>query len=148
MGCVTSTAYAILINGEATKKFQSSRGLRQGCSLSPLLFILCDGRTQPFTKKIKQMEYLSGIKVSRLIKVLHLLFMDDILIMSKASVTEWVEINNILCVFCRASGLVINVQKYAFLHSEVHQETLTVLKELYLYSFKDLSEGLDTWGIF
>jgi hypothetical protein len=30
MGCVASTTYAILINGEATKFFNSGRGLRQG----------------------------------------------------------------------------------------------------------------------
>jgi hypothetical protein len=32
---------------------------------------------------------LTGIKVSRLIMILHLLFVDDIIIMSKASLDEW-----------------------------------------------------------
>jgi hypothetical protein len=31
---------------------------------------------------------LTGIKVSRLIKILHILFVDDVLIMSKASLDE------------------------------------------------------------
>jgi hypothetical protein len=40
MRCVVSSYYFVLINGEATNFFKSSRGLRQGCPLLLLLFIL------------------------------------------------------------------------------------------------------------
>jgi hypothetical protein len=91
---------------------------------------------------------LIGINVSILIKVLHLLFVDDILIMSKATIAEWEKIQNILYVFCRASGLVINAQKYAFLHYGVPPKTLTVLKDYFHYSFKDLSASFIYLGYF
>jgi hypothetical protein len=68
--------------------------------------------------------------------------------MSKADVTEWMEISNILSVFCRVSGLRINVQKSAFLHSRVQQETLEELKELFQFDYKYLSEGFKYLGFF
>jgi hypothetical protein len=88
MGCVSSTYYAILINGEATNFFQSGKGLRRGCSLSPLMFILLMEGLSLSLKKGQAKGKLMGIKVSRIIKILHLLFVDDILIMSKASIIE------------------------------------------------------------
>ena len=79
--------------------FKSGRGLRQGCLLSPLLFILVMEGLSLLLKKGQEEGKLSRVKVSRLVKILHLFFVDDVLIMKNASVEEWLEIKIYIIIF-------------------------------------------------
>jgi hypothetical protein len=89
MGCVVSTYYFVLINGEAIDFFKSGRGLRQGCPLSPLLFILVMEGLSLLLKESEREGKLTSIKVSRSIKILHILFVDDVIIMKGDTMHEW-----------------------------------------------------------
>jgi hypothetical protein len=103
MSCVTTISYAVLVNGEPSDFFQRGKGLRQGCPLSPLLFILVMEGLSILLKKEKEAGKLSGIKVARITNILHLLFVDDVLILSRASVAEWKVIAGLLKTFLNAS---------------------------------------------
>ena len=148
MGCVASTTYAISINGDTTKFFNSGKELRQGCPLSPLLFNLVMEGLSLSLKKIQSEGKMYGIKVSRMFKILHLLFVDDVLIMSKTSFSEWQEIHTLLNALCGAFGLEINANKSTFLHFGVQHDFLDNLNSLFQFSFLSLSIGFKYLGFY
>jgi hypothetical protein len=39
--CISSLTFSVIINGQSFAKFSSTRGIRQGCPLSPYLFVFC-----------------------------------------------------------------------------------------------------------
>jgi len=85
MSCVTSENFTVLINGETSPFFHYGRGLRKGCPLSPLLFILIMEGIILLIKKGQAEGKLIGVKVSRIVKILHLFFVDGVLIMKNDS---------------------------------------------------------------
>jgi hypothetical protein len=77
-----------------TDWIMSEKGLRQGFPLSPCLFILImEGLTLMFKKSISK-EEISGIKVTNFINIVHIMFVDGVLILSKANITEWTTISS------------------------------------------------------
>jgi hypothetical protein len=138
----------VLINGEATKTFHCERGLRQGCPLSPLLFIfILEGLNILLNNKQAE-GHLKGIKIAGLTYILHILFVDDVLILSNANMVEWTTIHSLLISFCDVSGLEINVHKSVFLVSNVHEPLISDLKELFGISSLELSKGFSYLGHF
>ena len=111
MKCVTSVRFFIRVNGELQPYFNPSRGLRQGCPVSPYLFLLC---AEGLTALLKSYGTFidRGIRVSfRAPWVSHLLFADDNLLLFKASVEGAVAVSNLLDKYCSASGQRVNHDK-------------------------------------
>jgi len=77
MGCVNSANFAVLVNGERTRSFKSSWGLRQGCPLSPLLFIFVVKGLSRIIHNARRDGIMKGIKLTHIIGITHLLFVDD-----------------------------------------------------------------------
>lgn len=79
MGCVEPASFTILVNGEPSTFLEDSRRLHQGCPLSPLLFMLIIEGLSGFIKKVASEKRLEGIRVIAVVKITHLLFVDDVL---------------------------------------------------------------------
>ena len=78
--CISTASFSVQVNGDLAGYFQSSRGLRQGCSLSPYLFVLC---MTVLSKKIDSAAAVRACKYHPHCKSLaltHLCFADDLMI--------------------------------------------------------------------
>jgi hypothetical protein len=82
--CISSVRFSVLVNGTPYGFFSSSRGIRQGDPLSPLLFVIV---MEAFSKLFSisvQRGFLSGFSVGSnsngVINISHLLFADDTLV--------------------------------------------------------------------
>eukprot|EP00253_Pinus_taeda_P002838 PITA_02838 len=62
MGCISNVSFVVLINGAASPFFKSQRGLRQGCPLSPLLFLLVAEGLSRLIHKARREEKVKGIE--------------------------------------------------------------------------------------
>lgn len=103
--CISGNWTAPLINGRPSKAFKSTRGLRQGCPLSPFLYILM---AEAFSSKLESMrrrKEIMGIEIIRGSKgINHSLFADDTLLIGGASCIMARRFKNALDLFLQASG--------------------------------------------
>ncbi|XP_023916416.1 uncharacterized protein LOC112028013 [Quercus suber] len=113
--CISTVRFSTLINGSSCGFFESSRGLRKGDPLSPLLFILVMEALGRMLDKAVHDGHMSGFCVGReegiSLAVSHLLFADDTLIFCSADLDQVLFLRIILIWFEAVSGLKINLGK-------------------------------------
>lgn len=78
MMCIKYVHYSILVNQDHVGPIDPSRGLRQGDSLSPYLFLLCAEGLTALIRDAQRKGSLHGVKICRGAPIItHLLFVDD-----------------------------------------------------------------------
>jgi hypothetical protein len=148
MGCVTSANFVVLINGKPTKFFKSTRGLRQGCPLSPLLFLLVvEGLSRAIKEQVRD-KNLEGIHVARGIYITHLMFVDDIILFGNDNFVEWNLYKDLLELFSKATGMAFSPHKSMFLEAGWTTEDLAFLKEILPFDVKSVDAGFKYLGCF
>nr|DAD46191.1 TPA_asm: hypothetical protein HUJ06_004421 [Nelumbo nucifera] len=111
MLCVTIVFYFVAFNGMEVGPIIPGRGLRQGDSLSPYLFILCAKGLFALMYKAEREGLISCCRICRgAPSVSHLLFADDRFFLFKVEERECNAMKNILKVYEEASGQAINFQ--------------------------------------
>ncbi|CAL1355372.1 unnamed protein product [Linum trigynum] len=112
MSCITSASMQIQWNGGLTEPFSPSRGLRQGCPLSPYIFTLCMERLGHLIDAAVEAGEWQPIRLSqRGPKLSHLFFADDLILFSVASMEQVQVISKCLENFGLASGQEISRPK-------------------------------------
>ncbi|GJU53564.1 putative RNA-directed DNA polymerase, eukaryota, reverse transcriptase zinc-binding domain protein [Tanacetum coccineum] len=112
MAGLKSSRASILVNGSPTSEFSLKRGLRQGDPLSPFLFIIVMEGLHIALKDGLTANLFQGVKIgSSEIRLSHLFYADDVIILSEWNQCDMDNIIRILNVFYLASGLKINISK-------------------------------------
>ena len=148
MECLTSVNFAVLVNGNPSSFFTTSRGIWQGCPLSPLLFILVIEGLSLLIEDAKRNGKIKGIKISSHLFLTHLLFVDDVILFGLGTYEEWIAFKVILDTFCEASGMCINLEKSYFLHNDLDAALLGRITGLLPYRFAHLNQGFKYLGYF
>ena len=113
--CISTVKFSILINGSLSDFFGSSRGLRQGDPLSPLLFDIVMEALSRMLDVTASARQFSGFCVGSMagpsLMVSHLLFENDTLIFYDVDPSQIANLRAILARFEGVSGLCINLGK-------------------------------------
>ena len=113
--CITTVRFSVLINGSPAGFFGSSRGLRQGDPLSPLLFLLVMEVLSRLLRRTEEGDFLRGFQASPNARgglhISHLLFADDTILICDASREQLLYIRMVLIFFEAITGLRVNVGK-------------------------------------
>eukprot|EP00253_Pinus_taeda_P011302 PITA_11302 len=146
MGCISNVSFAVLINGAASPFFKSQRGLRQGCPLSPLLFLLVAEGLSRLIHNARRSNKIKGIEVAINLYISHLLFVDDILIFSNGSHNELKELRDIFDLFMKATGMLINSGKSQVCVAGFNRRECTAMTNLFPFHTQSLDSSFKYLG--
>eukprot|EP00253_Pinus_taeda_P012146 PITA_12146 len=129
--CIESLWIAPLINGRPINFFQAQRGIRQGCPLSPFLYILMVDSLSRKLAAEKIVGSLPGLKPSNVATPLnHALFANDSLILGGVSTRIAKAFDNVLRSYCRVTGALINESKRKIYSWNTDQQEITNISKI------------------
>eukprot|EP00253_Pinus_taeda_P017653 PITA_17653 len=129
--CIADPWIAPLVNGRAAGFFKASRGLRQGCPLSPLLFVLqVSVMSFYLDQKLVDQEIL-GLNIARGVKnVNHTLFADDTLLLGVASARSASSFKKVMDDYSEATGNRLNKGKCKIFCWNILTSTLSSISRI------------------
>ena len=120
--CISTPSFSVQVNGELAGYFQSKRGLRQGCSLSPYLFVLCmNVLSQKIDKAVLERKFQFHPKCKNL-SLTHLCFADDLMVFVEGTKESIEGVLSVFDGFAKWSGLSISIEKSTVYMAGIQEE--------------------------
>lgn len=88
MDYITTSSFSVIINKATKGLIRSQRGLRQGCPLSPYLFLIYAEVFSNMLMQAEEKRLIHGLKFDRNLTDSHLLFTSDSLTFTKVSIED------------------------------------------------------------
>lgn len=146
MSCISDVPFSVLLNGSPSPFFSAERGLRQGCPLSPLLFLLVmEGLNRLIAAKHRRGR-IKGIKITENCSLTHLLFVDDVLIFLNGSLADTSALQSVFDLFQKATGMIINVHKSTLTATGCSQHEVVYTRNRFPFLLLPMEEGLKYLG--
>ncbi|XP_013601599.1 PREDICTED: uncharacterized protein LOC106309068 [Brassica oleracea var. oleracea] len=136
--CISLASFSVQVNGELAGYFNSKRGLRQGCALSPYLFVICMEVLSKMLDKAAAQRKFGYHPYCQDLKLTHLSFADDLLIFSDSRRSSVDGILEIFKSFAEASGLHISMEKSTLYLAGLNDTDKQEILSHYTFSNGDL----------
>ena len=146
MSNITSISFVVLINGVASTFFRSGRGLKQGCPLAPSLFLIVVEGLSRYILKAQISGAFQGISLGNNIILSHILFVDDIILVTDGYEQSLSTLYEFLMVFCKASGMIINEDKSSFYFSGLEESELISIRNIFSFNVEKIELGVKYLG--
>ena len=136
--CVTTAYFSVQVNGELAGFFKSERDLRQGCALSPYLFVICMNVLSKLLDKAALDRKIGFHPKCKNLGLTHLSFADDILVFTDGKIRSIDSIVAVFDNFAKTSGLHISMEKSTIYYAGVQDSTRQVVHSQYQFESGEL----------
>lgn len=126
--CISTASFSVQINGELSGYFQSTRGLRQGCALSPYLFVIVMDVLSKLLDKAASARQFGYHPRCKNMGLTHLASADDFMVLSDGRVDSVEGIVAVFDDFAKASRLRISMEKSTIFLAGVTEEVTLDIK--------------------
>lgn len=120
----TIVSYRFNVNGEFSDILHAKRGIRQGYSISPLLFVIMMEYMNRVMTKMKESSDFRYHSKCKKIGITHLAFADDVLLFSRGDQNSIETIIDAFNIFSESTGLVIYPKKCKAFYGGMDTDTI------------------------
>jgi hypothetical protein len=122
-------------------------GLCQGCPLSPFIFLLIAYGLSRLIKQAQSRGIIKGLKITHAEILIHLLFVDDVIIFCVGLVQDFKSWKGIWIPFAHvAIGMQLNMGKSIVLFNELGEEEKGQLMEVLVFACRSIDSRLKYLG--